>query len=610
MVVPEHPSGDLSEGTRLPRPGGDAARTDQHLLAEYKATRCANAFKAIVGRHSLMVFRTSLRVTKHVPDAEDVTQGVFLLLAQSPQQVKHNLAGWLHQVAHNLSLQSLRSRNRQRQHLQAVTCRSGERPRSPENDLREVREEIDAALWQLPDSLREAVILCYLEGRPQDEAARLADCPRATLAWRLGEGLRRLQAILSRRATLLSPLVLAALVSEETAAAMPAAALTKVEALASVAPAANTSAAGALGNILAGKLNRWLLGLGLLILVLLGILGFWPRPAGGLITSLAYSADGRVIASGSDDRLVRLWDATTGKQLRALSGHAFPITHIAWSPDGRTLASGDWGGVVHLWNAADGKDYGSFLNEGGVSSLEFSGAGKALIIGSLDGSLKQRELADGTERVLRPPFKKPNTYLFNHLALAADGRTLAVFGGEGWEIQLWDLVTGKQCCALKTREPAYVSDLAFSPDGRLLVSGYARWDQAKRGGSDALIKVWDVRQRKELADVRGSPGTLVTAVGIAGDGRTVAWVESGTVALALKQTRNIEGTYNPAPTNGSATIKLWDLATQKELARLELPSNVIALRFAPNGQTLAIGRSNGTIHFWNLPRTSLPGSAR
>ena len=144
------------------RPAADA-----DLLAEFRARRSGPAFNELVARHGAMVFRTCARVLRDPHAAEDATQAVFLALARQPEAVRGALPGWLHEVARRTSLKLLRSRRRRAHHE-----REASRMRPAEEQ--HWREELDAALASLPAMLREAIVLRYLEGRSQADAARAA----------------------------------------------------------------------------------------------------------------------------------------------------------------------------------------------------------------------------------------------------------------------------------------------------------------------------------------------------------------------------------------------------------------------------------------------------
>gem|GEM_PF-724936 len=192
---------------------------DADLLGEYRARRSGRVFNELVARHGAMVFRTCARILRDAHAAEDATQGVFIALARQPDAVRGALPGWLHEVARRTSLKILRARRRRAAHER-------EAPSMNPSTESPWREELDAALSSLPAMLREAIVLRYLEGRSQEEAARAAGCPQGTLGWRAMEGLKRLKAILTRRGgAAVTTAALAAFLSGEAHASVPPALL-------------------------------------------------------------------------------------------------------------------------------------------------------------------------------------------------------------------------------------------------------------------------------------------------------------------------------------------------------------------------------------------------
>ena len=200
-------------------------RSDAELVERALAAPAEAAFHAIVRRHGPMVYRVCWRVLQHPQDTEDAFQATFLALARSLRSLRKqaSLASWLHGVAHRIALKArAQAAARQRREHQVL------RPESlPAEDCAwaEVRSALDAELRRLPDRWRLPLILCYLEGRTQDEAAEQLGWSKSTFKRRLHEARAALGARLGRRG-LAAPAALAALLlSDCVTAAMPAATL-------------------------------------------------------------------------------------------------------------------------------------------------------------------------------------------------------------------------------------------------------------------------------------------------------------------------------------------------------------------------------------------------
>jgi RNA polymerase sigma factor (sigma-70 family) len=173
--------------------GNARACSDTALLAAYQQTKSGEAFGVLLERHQCAVMRTCYRILGNWLDAEDVSQGVFLTLAQQPVRILSSLPAWLTMVARNAAIAYLRSRNRRNRHEQ----RAAKRIRvASEESTYDLREHLDVALMQIPAPLHEAVRLRYLDGLSQLEAAQVVGCPRGTLSQRTAHGVRRLREVL------------------------------------------------------------------------------------------------------------------------------------------------------------------------------------------------------------------------------------------------------------------------------------------------------------------------------------------------------------------------------------------------------------------------------
>jgi RNA polymerase sigma factor (sigma-70 family) len=223
-----------------------AACEDAALLARYRGTRDQEAFAQIAARYGPMVFRTCYRSLANVHDAEDATQAVFLLLARQPHKAQVSLAGWLHKAARDTAITLLRARARRLRREEAAAMRPAvQKSGTPES----LREEIDHGIARLPTQLREAVIVCYLEGHRQEEAARRLGCSQGTLSRRAADAVERLRALLVRRGVAVTSAVLLGYLLQQKAAASVPEGLLGSLALAAGGKAAGLSAsAGALAD--------------------------------------------------------------------------------------------------------------------------------------------------------------------------------------------------------------------------------------------------------------------------------------------------------------------------------------------------------------------------
>lgn len=197
------------------------------------------------------------------------------------------------------------------------------------------------------------------------------------------------------------------------------------------------------------------------------------------VLGVAFSPDGRMLASGGNDNIIHLWDVWTGKSKKTLTGHTRGVSSVAFSPDGKILASGSWDGTVRLWDVSTGKLLKTILtNHGGVCRVNFAPDGLILASsGDFTSDNNTVHLWDVQTGKLKTTFEG-HTGTVLSIVFSSNGKTLASGSGD-WTVRLWDVQTGKHKTTL-TGHTSDVCTVAFSPDGNMLASA----------GHDKTIRLW------------------------------------------------------------------------------------------------------------------------
>jgi WD40 repeat protein/tRNA A-37 threonylcarbamoyl transferase component Bud32 len=346
------------------------------------------------------------------------------------------------------------------------------------------------------------------------------------------------------------------------------------------------------------------------------------------ISRLAFSSDGRTLATASDDMSVRLWDINTGRERAVLRGHMDGLSALAFVPDASFLVTGSQDGTVKRWDLSVIPENSILKGNGGwILSLAFSPDGKTLAAASTgkeganithSGEVKLWDIASGREQATLPA---PKSWAVSSVAFSPDGSTLAGTT-EVNELMLWDVST-KQVRALL--QPARVSAGLFLPDGKTLVTGHS---------SSESLKLWDLTTLKESVSLKDKSAS--TALALAPDGTTLAtgdwngglvqlWDTSGQVlrdTLGKPYTegytssfydfmgnssvafspdgRTVAHACRTAGIVGRGTVRLLDVSSGQE--RLTLhghKAEVWSVAFARDAKTLVSGSEDKTIKFWD-----------
>ncbi|KAG2010566.1 vegetative incompatibility protein HET-E-1 [Coprinopsis cinerea AmutBmut pab1-1] len=330
------------------------------------------------------------------------------------------------------------------------------------------------------------------------------------------------------------------------------------------------------------------------------------------VTSVAFSPDGTLLASGSRDKTIRLWNPQTGEALgEPLQGHSHFVTSVAFSPDGTLLASGSYDQTIRLWNPQTGEALGEPLQGHShfVTSVAFSPDGTLLASGSNDKTIRLWNPQTG--EALGEPLQG-HSDIVTSVAFSPDG-TLLASGSYDRTIRLWNPQTGEALGEPLQGHIHWVTSVAFSPDGTLLASG--SWDQT--------IRLWNPQTGEALGEPLQGHSEPVTSVAFSPDGTLLAsGSDHGSIRLWNPQTGEALGeplqghsggvtsvAFSPDGTllaSGSLdkTIRLWNPQTGEALGEpLQGHSDwVTSAAFSPDGTLLASGSLDQTIRLWN-PQT-------
>lgn len=309
------------------------------------------------------------------------------------------------------------------------------------------------------------------------------------------------------------------------------------------------------------------------VILLLGSgVGYWywqnygsPRTLkghSGEVNTVAISADGQILASGSDDQTVKLWNLKQRQEIRTLKGHSDLVYSVAISPDSQTLVSSSKDNTVKVWNLKTGKDVRNLKgHKSYVNSVAISLDNQTIASGSYDTTIKIWNLKTG--QLIRTMTGHSSTVLC--VSLSPNGQTLAS-GSADQTIKLWNLNTGKELRTL-IGHSGDINSIAFSPDGKTLASG----------SDDKSVRVWNPNTGRAVRTFTGHLGDI-NSIAFSPDGQTLA---SG---------------------GDDKTIKLWNLTTGEELPTIRGHlDSVYSVTFSPNGKFLVSGSKDKTIKIWRVP---------
>jgi WD40 repeat protein len=277
----------------------------------------------------------------------------------------------------------------------------------------------------------------------------------------------------------------------------------------------------------------------------------------GLVTSLAFLPDSRLLLSGSMDRTVRLWDISTGEEMRIFKGHSGPVNCVAFSPDGQLALSGGEGGTLKLWDISITEERETIKGHSeAIRFVAFTPDGRLMLSGSEDKTIKLWDVS--TTRELRT-LKGQGSFDLG----ISPGKFFGLSGSGDKLLKQWEVSTGRK---IRTFTGFGEAKVAYSRDGRYALSG-----------SENTVKVWDLFTGRNLSSFTGHSHSI-NALAISPDSRFALSSESW-----------------------NKSIKLWELSTGREVKTFHGHNQPInSITFSPDGHLALSGSSDNTIKLWEI----------
>jgi WD40 repeat protein len=309
------------------------------------------------------------------------------------------------------------------------------------------------------------------------------------------------------------------------------------------------------------------------------------------VNSVAFSHDSKLLASGSYDDTIKIWDTATGTLQQTLEGHSGSVNSVAFSHDSKLLASGSYDDTIKIWDAATGTLQQTLKGHtGSVNSVAFSHDSKLLASGSYDDTIKIWDAATGTlQQTLEGRSGWVRSVAFSH-----DSKLLAS-GSEDATIKIWDAATGTLQETLEGHS-GWVNSVAFSHDSKLLASG----------SDDATIKIWDAATGtlQQTAMVNN----LITSLVFDSTNSTVI-TDIGHIKVDGTKSNLCEVSQRPDSQSNCQSISIsgpWIIWNTQNLLWIPTDYRPGSVNISPSGSIVAIGCASGRVFVIEFSLALLP----
>jgi WD40 repeat protein len=320
------------------------------------------------------------------------------------------------------------------------------------------------------------------------------------------------------------------------------------------------------------------------------------------VNGVSFSPDGKMLASASDDKTVKLWDTSTGKEIKTLTGHTDKVWGVSFSPDSKIIASASADKTVKLWDTSTHKVITTLTghtNE--VHRVSFSRNGKMLASASADNTVKLWNTS--THKVIKT--LDEHTSEVWGVSFSPDGKMLASASADN-TVKLWDTSTHKVIKTLDEHK-GWVREVSFSDDGKMLASA----------SDDKTVKLWDTPTHKVIKTLEHKDRVL--GVSFSPDSKILAsasvdktlklWSTSThqVIKILAEHTNEVWGSsFSPdskilASASVDHTLKLWDTSTGTEEIKIQTGhrDEVSGVIFSPDSKMLASASADYTVKLWD-----------